>query len=90
MKIELKPGDLSQQKELAELQKMLFGRMKDTSTIIINLGDTKGIDLAQYNVLIKLYVSLKRLGKSVIYNNCKDEGLVNLVNKTNFDHVFEV
>lgn len=90
MKIDLKPGDVSQQQELIELKRVLFSRMKDAKTFNISLENTKGIDLAQFNALIKVYVSLKRMGKRVIYSNCKDQGLTNLIYKTNFDHVFEI
>lgn len=84
----IKPGDVSQEVELSELRKILLSRKDEASSFSICLEKTKKTDLAQFNALVAIYVKLKRLNKSLQFQNCKDDSLKNFVRKTQFDHVF--
>ena len=75
------------QQEFDEFRNILSSREEEGAGFEVNLEDTREMNLSKFNALVKLYVSLRRAGKYLHYNNF-DESVKNFVDKTNFHHVF--
>lgn len=86
--MDIKSGNLTQEEELKELKKILFSRMKESSHFSVSLAQTKNTNLAQFSALVNIYVTLKRMNKTLQFSHCYDSNLKEFINKTQFNHVF--
>lgn len=87
MKINYKPGDLSSNEEWDELVCAVNSRTEEVQELQINLEQTPSLNLAQFNSLVSMYVSFRRLDKNLTFHNFQSQ-VKGLVDKTNFHHVF--
>lgn len=87
MKVNFKPGNLSNTEEWEELVATVNSRSEEIEEFIINLEQTPTLNLAQFNSLISMYVSFRRMNKNLTFYSFQSP-IGSLVNKTNFHHVF--
>ncbi|WP_185154157.1 STAS domain-containing protein [Fulvivirga sp. M361] len=66
----------------------LRGQLDDADNIKVSLSGVEKIDLAGFNVLIRIYMTAKRLKKELTYVDCHDKRLAHLITLTRFHHVF--
>ena len=81
----IKPGDLNEEIEFEEFKNILNSRQE--GSFCIDLEETSQMNLSKFNALVKLYVGLRRAGRSLCYANLHDSVRF-FVDKTNFHHVF--
>lgn len=87
MKVNFKPGDLSSDEEWDELVSTVNSRSEEVEELEIDLEKTPSLNLAQFNSLVTMYVSFRRLDKNLTFSNFQSQ-VKGLVDKTNFHHVF--
>lgn len=87
MTLEIKPGNLFQEKEFEEFRNALMSREREAELFEVNLEETLEMSLSKFNAMIRLYVSMRRIGKMLQYHNFNDT-VANFVDKTRFHHVF--
>ncbi|MEM9339454.1 MAG: hypothetical protein AAGA66_12045 [Bacteroidota bacterium] len=87
MNVHIKPGDLTQRKELDALANIMTNRVQEHEAFYVDLTHTKNMDLSLFNSLVVLYTRLRR-AKAVIQYENYNEAVKKYVDKTNFHHVF--
>lgn len=87
MTVNFKPGDLSTTEEWEELVSTVKSRSEEVEELHIDLEHTPSMNLAQFNSLVSMYVSFRRLDKNLSFQNFQSQ-VKSLVDKTNFHHVF--
>ena len=90
MTLTINPGDISCEDSMETLQNIIQSRLKDVDGFTISLENTSKINLASFNQIVRLYMKLKRMNKSLVFNHCSDMKLLNLISKTKLTHVFSV
>jgi len=88
MDIQIKSGDISNETELEELKAIIYSRFSDANMFKICLKQASRVDLSLFNSLVSIHMTLKRMNKLVLFENCECENLKNLISKTQFHHVF--
>ena len=88
MKLQFNPGDISNPSAWNDCLKSLHCRAAMADELVINLDQLTAIDLAHFNSLLMVYTQFRWMGKKLTYKNCQLKELRNLIDKTNFTHVF--
>jgi len=88
MDIQIKSGNISNEIELEELKAIIFSRFSEANMFKVSLSQATYVDLALFNSLISMHMTLKRMGKLLVFENSECKSLRNLINKTQFFNVF--
>ncbi len=70
------------------LKKELSGKISLANSITVCLSAVSKTDLAGFNALVAAYMQAKRANKELVYVNCREPKLVDLISQTRFNHVF--
>lgn len=87
-KINVEPKHIAQSSDWDEFVTELKKSISNSTEIALDLEAMDEVDLAQFNSLVMLYTALRRKNKKLVFLNCQNMALQNLIDKTNFNHVF--
>lgn len=71
-----------------QLKTELSEKIKQANRLKICLSDISKTDLAGFNALVAAHMQAKRSNKELVYVNCREPKLVDLIGQTRFNHVF--